>query len=97
VLLYAAVVIAGGVVGYVKARSQPSLISGLISGIALLVAGGITFQSYDTGMTLATVLAIALLVVFAIRFWKTNRFMPAGLMATLSLGCAVLFAIARLL
>jgi len=95
-LLYAVVVIAGGIMGYVKAQSKPSLISGLISGIALLIAGVITFQSYNAGMTLATILAVALLIVFVLRFRKTNKFMPAGLMATLSLVCAAVFAIARL-
>jgi len=94
-LLYAVVVIAGGVMGYVKAQSKPSLISGLISGVALLIAGVITFQNYNVGMTLAAILAIALLIVFAIRFRKTNKFMPAGLMAILSLVCGVIFAIAR--
>lgn len=93
-LLYAALVIAGGILGYVKAQSKPSLVSGLISGIALLVAWFVTLQSYDTGMMLATVFAIALLIVFAIRFRKTNKFMPAGLMAILSLVGAIVFAIA---
>lgn len=94
VLLYAVTVLAGGVVGYLKARSKPSLISGLVSGLALLVAGVIAFQQYSVGITLAMILAIALLIIFAIRFRKTNKFMPAGLMATLSLVCAVVFAIA---
>lgn len=93
-LVYAVLVLAGGVMGYVKAQSKPSLISGLISGIALVIAWLITFfQSYTTGMALATFLAIALLIVFAIRFRKTGKFMPAGLMAILSLIGAVVFAI----
>ncbi|MDX2227998.1 MAG: TMEM14 family protein [Leptolyngbyaceae cyanobacterium bins.349] len=96
-LLYAILVIAGGVMGYVKAQSKPSLISGLISGVALLIAWAIAlFQNYNAGMTLATLFAIALLLVFAIRFRKTNKFMPAGLMAILSLICGMVFAIARL-
>ncbi|MBF2026163.1 MAG: TMEM14 family protein [Oscillatoriales cyanobacterium C42_A2020_001] len=93
-LLYAVLVIAGGVMGYVKAQSQPSLISGVTSGIALLIAWLITFfQSYTTGMAVATLLAIALLIVFAIRFRKTGKFMPAGLMAIVSLIGAIVFAI----
>jgi uncharacterized membrane protein (UPF0136 family) len=94
-LLYAVLVIAGGVMGYVKARSKPSLISGLISGAALLIAWGITLgNSYSAGMGLATCLAITLLIVFSLRFRKSNKFMPAGLMAIVSLFCAVVFAIA---
>jgi uncharacterized membrane protein (UPF0136 family) len=94
-LLYAVLVLAGGVMGYVKARSKPSLISGLISGAALLIAWGITLgNSYNAGIGLATCLAIALLIVFGLRFRKTNKFMPAGLMAIVSLFCAVVFGIA---
>jgi uncharacterized membrane protein (UPF0136 family) len=94
-LLYAVLVIAGGVMGYVKARSKPSLISGLISGAALLIAWWISLaKSYSAGIGLAACLAIALLIVFGLRFRKTNKFMPAGLMAIVSLFCAIVFAIA---
>mgnify|MGYP002777067552 CR=1 FL=1 len=93
-LLYAVLLIVGGMLGYLKAQSKPSLISGLISGMALLLAWFITLQSYAAGMTFATVLAIALLIVFLIRFRKTKAFMPAGLMAILSLVFAGIFAIA---
>lgn len=94
-LLYAVLVIAGGVMGYLKARSKPSLISGLISGAALLVAWWISLsRSYNAGIALAICLAIALLIVFSLRFRKTRKFMPAGLMAIVSLFCAAVFAIA---
>ncbi|MBE9156278.1 TMEM14 family protein [Nodosilinea sp. LEGE 06152] len=94
-LLYAVLVLAGGVMGYLKARSKPSLISGLISGAALLIAWWITLSSsYNAGIGLATCLAIALLIIFSLRFRKTNKVMPAGLMAIVSLLCAAVFAIA---
>ena len=94
-LLYAVLVMAGGVMGYFKANSKPSLISGLISGTALLAAWWISLtQSYNAGIALATCLAIALLIIFSLRFRKTRAFMPAGLMAAVSLFCAVVFAIA---
>ncbi len=95
-LLYALLVLAGGGLGYLKARSKPSLISGLISGTALLVAFATVFQNYATGMALALGLAIALLIVFGIRFRKTGKWMPAGVMALVSLGMALWFAIALL-
>lgn len=95
-LLYAVLVITGGILGYTKAQSQPSLISGLVSGVALLLAWFITWQNYEAGIALAFWLAIALLVVFAVRFFKTRRFMPAGLMALLSMVASAVFAIAWL-
>lgn len=93
-LLYALMVIGGGILGYVKVQSKASLISGLVSGVALLIAWVLTFQNYNTGMALAAGLAIALLIVFALRFRKTQKFMPAGLLASLSAVMAVVFAIA---
>lgn len=94
ILLYALLVLVGGIVGYVKAQSKPSLISGIISGIALLAAWAISLQNLDVGLAIATGLAIVLLIVFALRFRKTNKFMPAGLMAILSLVAGGVFAIA---
>lgn len=93
-LLYAVLVIVGGVLGYVKAQSKASLISGLVSGVALLGAWLITWQSYNVGIALAACFALVLLVVFALRFRKTGKFMPAGLMAGLNLVATVIFAIA---
>jgi uncharacterized membrane protein (UPF0136 family) len=93
-LLYAIVVLVGAVVSAVKAQSKPSRLSSLISGIALLITGITTFQTYSIGMTLATVLALALSIRFALRFRQTHKVMPAGLMAAFSLVCAVIFALA---
>ena len=93
-LFYTVVVLVGAVVSAVKAQSKPSRLSSLISGIALLIAGVMTFQTYSIGMTLATVLALALSIRFALRFRQTHKVMPAGLMAAFSLVCAVIFALA---
>jgi uncharacterized membrane protein (UPF0136 family) len=93
ILVYALLVVIGGIVGYVKARSQQSLISGLISGIALAIAWYLSLQNPTSGFALATFLALGLLIVFAIRFRKTGKFMPAGLMAALSLVAMVVFAV----
>lgn len=91
ILLYALLVLAGGILGYVKARSKPSLISGVVSGIALAIAWYISLQNPLVGFPLAALFALGLLIVFAIRFRKTNKFMPAGLMAILSLVATVGF------
>lgn len=92
ILAYALLVALGGIVGYVKAKSQQSLISGLVSGFALAIAWFLSLQNPSIGFALATFLALGLLIVFAIRFRKTGKFMPAGLMAILSLVAVVVFA-----
>lgn len=70
----------GGILGYTKVGSQTSLISGLISGGLLIVGGIAHFQNAAWGLVLATIVTIALIIIFSIRLFKTRRFMPAGLM-----------------
>lgn len=94
ILVYALLVAIGGVIGYVKVKSQQSLLSGLGSGVALAIAWYISLQNPTVGLALAAVIALALLVVFALRFRATGKFMPAGLLAILSLMMTVLFATA---
>jgi uncharacterized membrane protein (UPF0136 family) len=79
-IAYGLLAAVGGILGYVNARSQPSLISGLISGALLIAAGVAQARGIGWGWTLSLVITIVLLIVFAVRFWKTRKFMPAGLM-----------------
>lgn len=83
--------IAGGVVGYVKANSKPSLIAGGISG-ALLVGSAalIGLSSSREGVAPAALLSVLLAGRFVPAYAKTRATMPAGLMAGLSIvGIAV--------
>lgn len=96
ILVYAVVVLLGGVMGYVKAKSQVSLFSGVGSGIALLVAWFICRQIPLVGLGLATFLSLVLFIVFVIRFLKTRAFMPAGLMTLFSLAATVIFLLGLL-
>lgn len=96
ILVYAVVVLLGGVMGYVKAKSQVSLFSGVGSGIALLVAWFICRQIPLVGLGLATFLGLVLFIVFVIRFLKTRAFMPAGLMTLFSLAATVIFLLGLL-
>jgi uncharacterized membrane protein (UPF0136 family) len=91
IVVYALIVAAGGIFGYVKARSNVSLISGLGSGIVLAIAAKITSNFPIGGVALAGLVALILVVVFAIRFAKTRAFMPAGLMLIVSAIATILF------
>jgi uncharacterized membrane protein (UPF0136 family) len=92
ICLYALLVAVGGIVGYAKARSRVSLMSGVGSGVALAIAAYASWQTPSVGLGLATAIAALLLVVFAIRFRKTRSLMPAGLMTGLSLLATIVFA-----
>jgi uncharacterized membrane protein (UPF0136 family) len=82
-IAYGLVALVGGIIGYLQARSQQSLISGTVSGILLLVAGIANALDQEWGTPLATIVTAVLIVVFVLRFQKTRKFMPAGLMVIL--------------
>ena len=85
VYVYAALVMLGGIFGFVKAKSLPSLIMGEIGGLALIAAGYALGHALAWGLPLALVLSAGLLVFFSLRYSRTRAFMPGGLMAILSL------------
>jgi len=95
-LFYAVVIEAGGVMGYVMAKSQMSLIAGLASGTMLLVAFFIARQKMALGMGLAAVVALALLIFFVMRYLETGKFMPAGVTIILSVIALIVFIIGAL-
>ncbi|XP_061521874.1 transmembrane protein 14C isoform X3 [Phycodurus eques] len=81
---YAALVASGGVIGYVKAGSVPSLAAGLLfGGLAGVGAYQISNDPANIWLSLAT--SGALTGVMGKRFYGSRKFMPAGLMAAASL------------
>jgi uncharacterized membrane protein (UPF0136 family) len=92
---FGVVAIAGGVMGFVKAQSKPSLIAGSISGIALLVAGYLVgTPNLRIGLFLGLIVSLALAGRFVGPFLKTKKVMPAGLMATLGIIGMIVSALA---
>jgi len=96
VLIYALLVLVGGVIGYVKAKSQKSLISGISSGLGLLVAWWLCRIIPIMGLGLATLISLVLFIVFIIRLFRTRSFMPSGMMMVFSLMATVLFSVGLL-
>jgi len=84
--VYIVLLVVGGLIGFLKAKSQVSLIMSVAFAAALsLCAAGIIFQPY-----VADILLAALLVVFAMRLTKTKKFMPAGMMLVVTLAALAL-------
>ncbi|KAK9900632.1 transmembrane protein 14C-like protein [Cystobasidium minutum MCA 4210] len=76
-LAYSGLVAVGGVIGWIKAGSAASLVAGLGSGAAM--AYGV---QNDKRVALGT--SAVLLVVMTRRFFRTGKFMPAGLVSLFS-------------
>lgn len=96
ILIYGVLVLLGGVMGYVKVKSQMSLYSGVGSGVALLVAWFISRQNPQVGLGVASAIGLVLFVVFVKRFSVTRAFIPAGMMMVFSLAATALFVMGLL-
>jgi uncharacterized membrane protein (UPF0136 family) len=84
--IYIVLLLIGGLIGFLKAKSQVSLIMSVAFAVALsFCAANIIFYPY-----VADILLIALICVFAVRLNKTKKFMPSGLMLVVTLLTLVL-------
>jgi uncharacterized membrane protein (UPF0136 family) len=88
--IYIVLLLAGGLVGFVKAKSKVSLIlSSVFAALLVLTTLRGVFQPAFAN-NLANVILAVLLVVFAIRLAKTKKFMPAGLMLVVTVAALAL-------
>lgn len=92
-LIYGLLVLLGGIMGYVQAQSLPSLISGLVFGVALLVASWGLWQGSGAAGYWAVGLTLLLALFFGYRFFSTGKWMPAGGMLMLSLAALILLLV----
>ncbi len=84
--IYALLLAAGGLIGYLKAGSRPSLIAGSISALAVLAALLLSARNHRWGVPLGMIISITLFLLFGYRYAvKTRKFMPSGLLAVVSL------------
>lgn len=79
--IYIVLLLAGGIIGYVKAKSTISLVMSLVFA-ALLAAAAMGWLGWAYA---GDVLLVALVIVFAKRFQKTRKLMPAGVMTLVTI------------
>jgi uncharacterized membrane protein (UPF0136 family) len=90
--LFGLLAIAGGAMGYARAKSKASLIAGSVSGALLIIAGLLTPSV--PGFILALIVSILLIAHFGRSYAAKKKPMPAIPMIVLSGICIVLTAIA---
>jgi uncharacterized membrane protein (UPF0136 family) len=76
-IIYGFIVLFGGVYGYVKAGSVPSMTAGVISGIIAIFAGVMFRRHPMLAALIAAILGLVLTAVFYRRYITTQKAMPA--------------------
>jgi uncharacterized membrane protein (UPF0136 family) len=89
--LFGLVAIAGGAMGYARAKSKASLVAGGVSGALLIIAG--LLSPGVPGFVLALIVSLLLLIHFGRSYAAKRKPMPAIPMMVLSGICIVLTAI----
>ena len=82
--IYGALLAVGGIVGFLKAGSRPSMIAGLTSAALVFGCLALTFINAELGRILGLTLSLLLGVWFGYRYANRPKLMPSGLLAVLS-------------
>lgn len=82
--IYIVLLVAGGLMGFIKAKSKASIIASTVFAVPLVLAALGVIPSFAADVTLWV-----LLIFFGIRFGKSRKFMPAGLMLGLTIAAIV--------
>lgn len=88
--IYIVLLVAGGLMGFIKARSKASLITSVSFAAILSICATRGILDARMGNILANIILATLLVFFAWRLSKSKKFMPAGMMVVLTLAALVL-------
>jgi uncharacterized membrane protein (UPF0136 family) len=85
-LIVAAIVFVGGLIGLIKGKSKASAIAGTISTLLLVGCYLVASMNELNGFIAGLVVVIALDVVFVKRLHKTKKFMPSGMILVICMG-----------
>lgn len=82
---YASLILIGGLIGFFKAASLPSLIMSSLFAFLLILSTIVMGRHFKMGFYTAFTCTVVLSLFFAYRLIAVQKFMPSGLMLILSL------------
>jgi uncharacterized membrane protein (UPF0136 family) len=83
-IVFGILTIVGGLIGFLKAGSTISLVSGSIAGILLLLAAFLLPTQFGAGLAIALIVSVLLAGRFIPHLVKTGKVMPDAMMSVLS-------------
>lgn len=84
ILIYALFILAGGMMGYMKAHSHMSLIMGSTAGIILVISSIGIYNTSTWGLVTAFTVTTLLTFFFGYRYYITQAIFPSGVTTILS-------------
>jgi uncharacterized membrane protein (UPF0136 family) len=87
---YIILLLAGGLIGFFKAKSKVSLITSAVFAALLVLTTLPNVFQRPFANSLANIILALLLIVFAIRLAQTKKFMPGGLMLVVTIAALAL-------
>ena len=85
--IYGVLLILGGLMGYIKAKSVPSLVAGGVCGVIALLLG--YYYTWHFAPHAALLLALLLIFMMGKRYLNSRKVIPAGLIVVLSIIVAI--------
>jgi uncharacterized membrane protein (UPF0136 family) len=83
-IIFGALTILGGIIGYVSKGSVPSIIAGSVAGVFLLIGAFLLPNHIVAGLAIELLVSLLLAGQFVPKFIQTGKAMPAGMMSILS-------------
>ena len=87
---YIVLLLAGGLIGFFKAKSKVSLITSVVFAAVLVLAALPGVLDPVIARNLANITLVLLLIVFAFRLAATKKIIPSGLMMLLTVAALAL-------
>jgi uncharacterized membrane protein (UPF0136 family) len=89
-LVYGLMILAGGIMGYITARSVPSLISGGLLGLAAIIGGIMMWTGRSAGFVVALIATILVALFFGFQLVKgLSAGAPVGRAAAIFAVCVI--------
>jgi uncharacterized membrane protein (UPF0136 family) len=85
--IYGVLLILGGLMGYIKGKSVPSLVAGGICGVIALLLG--YYYTWHFAPHAALLLSLLLIFIMGKRYLNSRKVMPALLIVVLSIVVAI--------
>ena len=93
-IIFGVITLLGGIIGYIKAKSRVSLISGIVCAAGLVTAALLIQTSLTIALVIGLLVSITLAGKFVPDFIHKKALFPGGIMALLSIASIVITLLA---